>query len=674
MKRHFYVPIVALLLSLTALSVQAFGPAQQSTGPAPDLGRDLSVKLAVPLFNKTFAETPVASAGDRTILLKDLTPQLTPTTTILFWEKQTSPEELSLQFKQALDNRIKQEQVDPKLVRIYAEPRIGKDRTLQLQPLLFSDLFATTPVALVNGEPVTIAEFANDLESVHSEVMGDHADSGAGANIHRLIERLISVRLIEQEARNIGLDQTGAFRKQADEFAEKTLLYTLLDREAGQLTLDQAAVDELYRQISLQGKFRSIRFSREQHAKEMLEACRKGSDFDKLATAAIESGKAVEAEQQGYIRFKDLLTNVASEAARLEIGEVSQIFRQADGFLIFKLIDKQFVEDPQALKFAQGNVWEKQTTEAGAAYITATVDKHAKFDEQAGDALDFKKIKAETPDILLSGALDPLLKDQRVLVEIPGGDPDQLTVADIAGKIKETYFHGTDIALNADEVDAKKDQIIEDTLFRISGKIEADQLGITREPEYQRKVAEFERRLLFDIFMQKVVTPEVRLQEDEIRAYYDAHINDFQTPAMLKIRSLPFYKEQDARNAVDKLSKGSDFKWVSANVEGLVDVQDQNLLQFDQRILSLTSLPADLQSEAAKAKRGETLIYAEPKNFFYVLYFENLYPPEPRPYEQVRKDILNTVFQERVKQTLDDWVGKLKEAYDTEIFLVTETK
>ncbi len=97
----------------------------------------------------------------------------------------------------------------------------------------------------------------------------------------------------------------------------------------------------------------------------MLAACGQGGDFEQLAAAALENGRAVEAEQQGYIKFKDLLVNIAAEAARLEIGEVSRIFRQADGFLIFKVLDKQFVEDPQALKFAQDNIWKKQTAEAG---------------------------------------------------------------------------------------------------------------------------------------------------------------------------------------------------------------------------------------------------------------------------------------------------------------------
>ncbi len=125
MKRRIYLPLIALLF-LTALSAQAFGPARQAAGPAPDLGRDLTVKLALPLFDDRFAEAPVASAGGKTILLKELTPQLTPTTKFLFWERQAGAEKLSSQFKQALDNRISQERIDPKLVRVYADPHIGK--------------------------------------------------------------------------------------------------------------------------------------------------------------------------------------------------------------------------------------------------------------------------------------------------------------------------------------------------------------------------------------------------------------------------------------------------------------------------------------------------------------------------------------------------------------------
>ena len=87
---------------------------------------------------------------------------------------------------------------------------------------------------------------------------------------------------------------------------------------------------------------------------------------------------------------------------------------------------------------------------------------------------------------------------------------------------------------------------------------------------------------------------------------------------------------------------------------------------------SLSSLPQNLQQRAAEAKHGDTLVYSEPNNFYYVLYFEDVFSPEPKPYEQVRKELLNIIYRERVKKSLDEWVEKLKEAYETKIFLVAK--
>ena len=662
------------LITASVTTAAAFaGATQPGSGLSMDqLGRDLSIQLQIPLFDPDFSETPVASLGTTPILLKELTPSLTPSKKILFWDINTSAEDLSEQFKKALDDRIKQEQADPKQLVLYADEKIHEGPLLALAVPLFSNLFAETPVALINDVPVTVAEFSKDLQSVHNEVANNDAMSGAEENIQRLMQRMITVRLVEQEARNIGFDQTETFKKQATEFAEKTLLYAILNKQVEGLALDEAAVDKLYHQISLQGKFQSYRFKLEVDATAFRDALKTGGNFDNLIADAVAQGKAVKEEQQGYIKFKDLLSNIAVEANNIEVGGISQIFRKADGFLIFKLLDRKFVEDPQALEFAKQDVWKKQTATAGSKYVTEMIEAHAKFDEQAQESLDFNKIKGSNPDITLGEALQPLLKDHRALVRVDEGVPEVLTVADLAGKIKETYFHGTDIPLNAEETNKKNEEILQDALFRIVGTMEAKKLGLDKTTDYRLKVAEFERRTLFDIFMQKVVTPDVKFTEEEVKAYYDSHQKDYMTPAMFRIKSLPFYKEQDAQKAAEKLRNGSDFKWVSANTEGLVDIQNKDLLQFDRNILSLSSLPQSLQQRAAEAKRGVTLVYSEPNNFYYVLYFEDVFSPEPKPYEQVRKELLNIVYRERVKKSLDEWVEKLKEAYETKVFLVAE--
>lgn len=662
-RRYYFRAILGLWLIFTmAVSASADGGPHQS-GPAPQLGKDLAAQLQIPIFDRDFGDLPVASQGSTPVLLKELWPAL---------DTSGSSEKLSRQFKAALDARLSDGAAASGPVKVYVDSKISKEQLLYVAVPLFSELFSEVPVALVNEQPVTVAEFSKDLQSVHDSMSGSDAASGANENIQRLMDRLITVRLIEQEARNIGFDQTTSFKKQAAEFAEKNLLYALLNLNLEGRTLDSEAVDQLYRQISLQGKFDNYRFKLEKDAIALREAYEKGKDFDTLIAAAVAKKQAAEEKHQAFLRFKDILPNIASAASEMEIGGVSEIFRQADGFMLFKLVDRQFVEDPQALAFARSNVWERQKAEFATKYINETVDRYTEFNEEARNALDFHKIKEASPDITLGGALQPLLKDQRVLATVKGPEAVRLTVAELAQKIKDNYFHGVDIPLDADEVDVKKQEILDDTLFRIAGTFEAKKLGLDQTEQYRLEVAEFERRLLFDIFMAKVVTPEVVYGEEAVQAFYDQHQADYMTPAMFKFQSLPFYKEADADAAADKLRSGSDFKWVSANSEGLVDVQNKDLLPFDRNILSLSSLPESLREQSAEVKRGDTLVYSDPGKFYYVLYFEDVYQPKPRPYDQVRKELLQLVYEEKKAEVLKEWVGKLKEAYETKVFLVVK--
>jgi len=659
--------IVTMLLCTSSL---AFGPAGQApAGKPPALGDDLAIELNVPLFAAEFADLPVATVAGTLLPLAELTPQLEKTSTFLFWESDTSGDELTAQFNQALATRIQQLTDNPSQVVQFTRGQINDQHRLKIDIPLFSEPFASVPVATIDGEPITVAEFSEDLQAVHSEASGDHADSGMRDNIQKLIERLITVRLIELEARNIGFDQAPSFQRQVANHAQKTLLYGLLNLHAASVALDENAVDELYRQVSLEAKLESYRFRSEADAQKLLDAVDNGEDFTILIAAAVKEGKAVGSDDQGYTKLKDLLVNIAKAASSMEIGDVSEVFRQADGFVLFRLLDRRFVEDSKALQFARNKVLETQRARAGTDYINQLIDDYVTFNEDAREDLDFAAIKQANPDILLSAALEPLLKDQRVLASVPQGNPDQVTVAEVAKRIKEAFFHGTDIALKPAEVNETKNDIIQDMLFRIAGTLEAKKLGLDQRPDYQREITEFERRTLFDIFMQKVITPEISFSEENVQSYYQEHLDEYQTPAMLKFQSLPFYRQEDAESAAEKLRKGSDFKWVSANSEGLVDVQDKDLLEFDKNILSLNALPEGLQAQAAQAERGDTLIHAEPNNFYYVLYFENVYPPEPKPFKQVRDGILKIVYQQEVEATLEQWVEKLKEAYPTQVYL-----
>jgi len=672
------LPVIALSFLLTLYSVHyamAFGNSAHSEmhqQNAQDLSQDQKLTFIVPVFSDEFAGTPVASVNGHPVLLGELTPELKVVDEEMPLQNSSAAKALSNTFKKLLDQKIAQRASgnSEAQTEIYADPNITQDRLLTLHIPIFSSWFSDMPVAEVDQEPIRLAAFAGDLRASYREITGDTPNVRPEQVAQSLLQRLTAIRLIEFEARNIGLDQTDSIKKQVDAYAEKTLLYALLNNQLEGMKVDEKEADKLYKQISLQGKLDSYRFSKEEDAVALLKAVKEGKKFKPLIDQAVQKGQAVKEDQPGFIKFKDLISQVATDASEMKIGDISKIYRKADGYIIFQLMDRQFVEDPAALQFARKTIWDSQVAKKGDKYIADLIKSTVTYNKKAKEDLDFELIKKKNPEIKLGEALAPLLKDKRVLATVKGAEPPTLSVADLANKLNSTFYHGTDIALVPGEVNTKKEQILTDTLFRMSGKVVATSLKLNETSDYRMKVVEFERKTLFDNFMQKVVVPDIKLTEDDIQKYYEEHKDQYSTPMMIKVKSLPFYKEKDAQNALKKMQGGSDFKWVSSNSEGRVNVENKDLLTFDNNILSITTLPEDIQSKAKDYKTGDAIIYPDPGKFFYVLYFEQVYPAQPKPYDQVRSEMRQLVFQKKVEESLDQWVGRLKEAYKTQVFLV----
>ena len=66
---------------------------------------------------------------------------------------------------------------------------------------------------------------------------------------------------------------------------------------------------------------------------------------------------------------------------------------------------------------------------------------------------------------------------------------------------------------------------------------------------------------------------------------------------------------------------------------------------------------------------GDSLIYSDAKGYHHVLLVSKVYPSKPQPYEAARASIANILFEQKLKFLIDDWTDKLKEVYETRIFI-----
>ncbi|MDW7771687.1 MAG: peptidyl-prolyl cis-trans isomerase [Desulfobulbaceae bacterium] len=533
----------------------------------------------------------------------------------------------------------------------------GEEEFIPPGDSFFSPPYDDTPVAMVDDEPITKYDLSAALARQGKEMSDDPEERKK--EYLDVLDRLVNSRLIVLEAMNIGLHETREVTSQVESFKLAALQQELIQNHLHGLEPDPAEVEELYQKMSREVKLYSLVFPAGPEARRFLDEVKEG-DFEQIAEKYIEEGRATEQEEEEYVKIKDLRPEVGQEVYSMDVGGLSKIYLTEDGYLLYKLVDARFVEDESVREKAVSLVTEKARTDKAREYGTALQEKYVTFDEELYEQLDF------------DADFEQLLQDKRVLARAKREDapPFVVTVADLAARIKAGFFHGADKAAKLKIIDERKKVILSNMIFTYTSELEAQHLGLDQTEDFKRRVEDFERSTIFNAFMNRVLLPEVKVTEEEIRAYYDEHIDEFSSSPMLRMKSLVFNNRQDAESALDKLRKGADYNWVSANAANMVAPDTEGVLPLDRNLLSLTALPEDLHEAAEDAKKGDSLVYAPSEgDFFYLLLVEDFFPPESQPYEQARAEAGQKVFNIKVEKVLDEWVSKLKEAYAVQILL-----
>jgi hypothetical protein len=511
-------------------------------------------------------------------------------------------------------------------------------------------------VAMVNEEPITLDEFKQELAAIDKEKVDK--DKAGEKNEAELLQRLVNSRLIVQEGRRIGLDELPEAKNLVDVFSKVTLREMLVDRQLKGVKAKKEGVERLYREFIREWKINSVFIEKEEDAKKAEEDLKAGKTFDELVKKLIAEGKGKGGEEKNYLKKKDLNQEIFDVLSKMEAGSVSPIILLKKGFVILKIEDIRYPDDPAAKEKA---VQEGLSLERGNSlkhYNDALLKKYSVIQKKVLDSIDFE---GKEP------GFEQLLKDKRVVAEIKGEKP--ITVGELTEQIRQGLYHGADQAIQSKKINSKKVPTLEEMVYKRVFRKEALRLGIDKTPEYKIKVSNYEKSVVFGAFVEKVILPDVKVMEEDVKRYYDEHAVEFTYPEMIKIRSLAFGKRGDAEEAVEKLRKGMDYQWFVTHAEGQLDKGIPGLMMFEGNSLATKSLPEGVQKVVSNTRPGDLRLYASPEGHFYVLSILDVVPSKPQPYEEARGVIGSKVFYEKLGKTVEDWAGKLRAVSDVKVYL-----
>lgn len=515
-------------------------------------------------------------------------------------------------------------------------------------------------VAVVNDEPIPLELLEREIAMLHMTADAD-AVAPVRENPAGLLDRLINAKLIAQEARASGLDETPEVAAQLERFEDETLRDALVRRRVASVKGDPAVAEQTYKDLTRTYRIRYFLLESEAEATSFFDALARGGSWD----AEVKKREAVAVSLDGTTlksyRLDEFLPEIRAMVTSLKPGEVHRPTQLRDGWVVLQVTAIEYPEDSEARARAEAIATETKQKEVTREYIDSLRAKYAVIDKKLLESVDFEK----------PGGLESAKVDTRQLVQIKGGTP--VTVADLYRGMEERFFHGIDKAAKAGRLNKEKDAVLENLINKEVIVDEARRLGLDKTAEFAFALQRREDALLFDAYVRKAIAPNVKVEEADYRSYYAKHKEEFRTPAMMRLEALAFAKRDDAEAALDKLRRGSEFRWVEENAPGRLPPGDAGVTQFPTGMVVVATLPAGVQKALAGAGAGDSRFYEEADTKrYYVLRVVEQVPAGSRPYEDVRGEIAKSVAAEKFQEDLDALAAQLRAASDIKVYATKE--
>ncbi len=501
-------------------------------------------------------------------------------------------------------------------------------------------------IATVNGEPITLEELNRDLPMT------------SGASKSEVLRRLINVSLVVQEGKRIGLDELPEIKNMVDAFSKVTLREELMERQVKDIKVDDKEVEKLYKESIKEWKISSLLFEKEDAAKKMAEEIKAGKNFDELSKQYVAEGKAKGGERGEWLKVKDISPQIVNAVSKIKAGSVSPIIPIKSGFVILRLEDIRYTEDPEAMKQAREEALKRKKVQVLKDYGNGLIKKYAKVNQDVLKRIDYE---SKTP------GFEALLQDKRAVAEIRGENP--ITVGELTQHLKMQFFHGVERAIESKKLNLKKVSALDEMIYKRVFRKEALRLGLDKTEGYENKVKEYENSVLFGAFVNKVIVPDIKLKEEEMKAYYSEHLKEYTMPEMMRINGLVFAKRKDGESAIENLRKGTEFQWLAENAEGQIDKNTKGLLSFDGKLVTTKDLPEGVQKAIHGARTGDFRLYESSDGYVYALAIQDVISSRPQPYEEAREAVAKKLFDEKVKKAVEDYADKLRALSEVKIYL-----
>jgi len=184
-------------------------------------------------------------------------------------------------------------------------------------------------------------------------------------------------------------------------------------------------------------------------------------------------------------------------------------------------------------------------------------------------------------------------------------------------------------------------------------------LKLDQSPTYRDRLREFQESMMADRMRSAVITSKLRVEEPELRQFFDAHPDSFVDPASLHVREVLVHDEQSAIRILREAQMGTPMEELAKKYTARSGFRKNG---GDLGWVSPDRYP-DIYATAATLKMGEIGGPVPAVGQFSIIQVLESKPASPRSFEDVKGDIYRKLQQQRMDSILQAYADSMRTTY-----------
>ena len=185
---------------------------------------------------------------------------------------------------------------------------------------------------------------------------------------------------------------------------------------------------------------------------------------------------------------------------------------------------------------------------------------------------------------------------------------------------------------------------------------EAMTKGLDKDKELVERLKTIKEELLISAIIEKEITSKVKVEEEEVKGYYDDHPELFSQEEQVRVRHILVASEEEAKKVEERLKAGEDFTKVAQEVS-----LDKSSPGGDLGFISKgATVPEFEQAAFALKNSGDMSPLVKTPFGYHIIRLEERKAASVKPFEEVKEQLEEQLGRQKRRETFGKFLEGLR--------------